>query len=567
MATTVPSLRPRRKKADDLPEWLPRATEFSDDPDLLDPVWVIGQVSHFPQIFDDLLTETDLEAHYGRKRVEGNWALIMLAFTLSHNVDVEPFCRRYRSSPIWKVAGFKRMPSVQTVWARLTELEKDPAPFVKAANKLIVQAIRHEPRIIENVWVDATGFETHATLEHYCESRSACEKAGGKKPPRFIHRANEQLVQEERHHEAAQPLKGGKSFSKALPEVPGPGGPFEEKSPKRRRPYRYFMVGKHRYRTLDPDAGARSYSNGRAWFGGYNQSAVSMYLGAPLANNIFSASKNEHQQWPALLRKLKEATGGIVPQAAVFDRGYSIESIFELNTREGIASIIPFRAPNWKMTRDQLSTDAVDMHGAPRCRHCGGPGDQDGPGLGFYFDRGVVPRIKFRCELELTTECKGIQSIACEKSWRLLLPASRFTPRYHALKKAGENKERNWLHWRARYLVAGKNVDTRPKRPGLAWQELRASAALLLEWFRLSLRHGWLGSHRRRNISQPTPFTDADRALEAMLLKRRKMALDLPYGRSAEISGVIVGPGTHGPPLASGPPPTRSARTKPRRRK
>lgn len=72
------------------------------------------------------------------------------------------------------------------------------------------------------------------------------------------------------------------------------------------------------------------------------------------------------------------------------------------------------------------------MRGAPRCRHCGGPGDQDGPGLGFYFDRGVVPRIKFRCELELTSECKGIQSIACEKSWRLLL-ASRFTPRYQAL--------------------------------------------------------------------------------------------------------------------------------------
>lgn len=56
------------------------------------------------------------------------------------------------------------------------------------------------------------------------------------------------------------------------------------------------------------------------------------------------------------------------------------------------------------------------------------------------------------------------------------------TQRYHALKKAADNKERNWYHWRSRYTVAGKNVDTRPKRPGLAWQELRASAALLLEW-------------------------------------------------------------------------------------
>jgi hypothetical protein len=452
-ATTL-NRRSHRKGGEDLPEWLPRATEFSDDPELLDPVWVIEQVARFPQIFDDLREESDLEAHYGRKRVEGNWALIMLAFVLSNNVDVEPFCRRYRSSPIWSVAGFARMPSVQTVWARLTELEKDPAPFVKAASKLIQQAVRHEPRIIENVWVDATSFETHAALEHCCESRSACIAAGGR-PPRFVKRAGEQLVEEERHRDAAEPPNGRTRASGALEEVPGTA-PIDEKPSRRKREYRYFMIGKHRYRTLDPDAGARTYKNGRTWFGGYNQSAISMFVGAPLANNIFSASENEHTQWPKLLRRLKEATGGITPQAAIFDRGYSIESTFELNTREGISSIMPFRQPNPQTRREDLSTEAVDMHGVPRCKHCGGPGDQDGPELGFYFDRGVVPRIRFRCELQLTPACKGKQSIACEESWRLLLPTSRFTRRYHTLKKAGENKERNWLHWRARYKVAGK---------------------------------------------------------------------------------------------------------------
>lgn len=564
MARATPrNRRFRRKGGEDLPEWLPRATEFSDDPELLDPVWVIEQVARFPQIFDDLREETDLEAHYGRKRVDGNWALIMLAFVLSNNVDVEPFCRRYRSSPIWSVAGFTRMPSVQTVWARLTELEKDPAPFVKAANKLIQQAIKHEPRIIENVWVDATSFEPHAALEHCCESRSACIAAGGR-PPRFVKRAGEQLVEEERHRDAAEPPNGRTRASGALEEVPGTA-PIDEKPSRRKREYRYFMIGKHRYRTLDPDAGARTYKNGRTWFGGYNQSAISMFVGAPLANNIFSASENEHTQWPKLLKRLKEATGGINPQAAIFDRGYSIESTFELNTREGISSIMPFRQPNPQTRREDLSTEAVDMHGVPRCKHCGGPGDQDGPELGFYFDRGVVPRIRFRCELQLTPACKGKQSIACEESWRLLLPTSRFTRRYHALKKAGENKERNWLHWRARYKVAGKNLDTRPKRPGLAWQELRASAALLLEWFRLCLRHGWLGSHRRRNHSEPVAFNDADRAIDAMLGRRRKMGLDLPYGRVAAISGVIVGPGTNGPPPGPPPPPKRAAAKRPKR--
>jgi hypothetical protein len=265
----------------------------------------------------------------------------------------------------------------------------------------------------------------------------------------------------------------------------------------------------------------------------------------------------------------QEGDGRREPQAVVFDRGYSFESTFEFNTREGIASIIPFRAPNWKKAREDLSTEDVDMHGVPRCKHCGGPGDQDGPGLGFYLDRGVVPRIKFRCELELITDCKKVQSIACEKSWRLLLPTGRLTERYHALKKAGENKERNWYHWRARYTVAGKNVDTRPKRPGLAWQELRASAALFLEWFRLCLRHGWLCSHRRRNYAQPVPFTDADNALRSVLGKRRRMGLDLPYGKAAALCGIIVGTGANGPPTGQPPPGTKptAAQRKPRKRR
>jgi hypothetical protein len=294
-----------------------------------------------------------------------------------------------------------------------------------------------------------------------------------------------------------------------------------------------------------------------------------MFLGAPLANNIFSADKNEHTQWAELLARIRKATGGVSPQAVVFDRGYSIGSTFELNTREGIASIMPFRAPNWRMKREELSTEDVDMHGVPRCKHCGGPSDQDGPGLGFYIDRGLVPRIRFRCELEITEKCKKVQSIACEKSWRLLLPTSRLTERYHALKKAGQNKERNWYHWRLRYMVAGKNVDTRPKRPGLAWQELRASAALFLEWFRLSLRHGWLGSHRRRNYSEPVPFTDSDRALQSVLGKRRRMGLDLPYGKAATLSGIIVGAGANGPPTGEPPPGTRPAanQRKPRKRR
>jgi hypothetical protein len=76
------------------------------------------------------------------------------------------------------------------------------------------------------------------------------------------------LIEEERHREAAEPPAGKDKAPGALEEVPGRPAPFENNPPRRVRPYRYFKIGKHRSRTLDPDAGARSYSNGRAWFGG-----------------------------------------------------------------------------------------------------------------------------------------------------------------------------------------------------------------------------------------------------------------------------------------------------------
>lgn len=98
-----------------------------------------------------------------------------------------------------------------------------------------------------------------------------------------------------------------------------------------------------------------------------------------------------------------------------------------------------------------------------------------------------------------------------------------------------------------RYTVAGANIDSRPKRP-TPWQRLGASAALLLEWFRLDLRHGWLGSHRRRNNEQAVPLNRAERRLKSTLIKRKRLGLDLPYGSVAIKDGLMVG--------ATGPPTT-----------
>jgi hypothetical protein len=42
----------------------------------------------------------------------------------------------------------------------------------------------------------------------------------------------------------------------------------------------------------------------------------------------------------------------------------------------------------------------------------------------------------------------------------------------------------------------------RPKRTGVAWQQLRASAAVAIEWLRVNLRQGWLGNGGRYQASR-----------------------------------------------------------------
>lgn len=185
--------------------------------------------------------------------------------------------------------------------------------------------------------------------------------------------------------------------------------------------------------------------------------------------------------------------------------------------------------------RSQTDTDGWDRHGVVRCTSCGGPCDQTGPGLGLYFAR-EKPRLRVKCMLGLEPGCKRIQSIACEEEWLLLTPISRLSPTYHALGNTGKSFERVFRHWRDRYTVAGNDIDTRPKRAGLAWQHLRAQVALVIEWYSLTLRNGWLGSHRRRNQSPVLPMQPGQH-LVRLQNTRRMAGLNVPTGKYAEAAG------------------------------
>lgn len=311
-----------------MPEFIPGATEFTEDDSFGNPAFVLEAMKQFPDVFSALRRETDLNARLGRKRMEGDWSMIMVAFVLSKIVDVEPFYTDHLDSRIWQLAGFRRVPSKQTVWLRLTELEAHADAFTRAANLLIQKAINFDPEIVENVWVDATGFETHAVLEHCCKEKDACREAGGK-PATIATRATEELIKEERHKEAVDPPTPGVKAAGAAEEIPAATAP-KKKSPKG-QDYKYFRIRGHEYRSLDHTSGARSYTpkagRKKTWFGGYSQVAVSMRVGAPLAINIFKASDQEHAHYKELFAGLDEATGGIKPKNMVLDRGYSVERL------------------------------------------------------------------------------------------------------------------------------------------------------------------------------------------------------------------------------------------------
>lgn len=171
------------------------------------------------------------------------------------------------------------------------------------------------------------------------------------------------------------------------------------------------------------------------------------------------------------------------------------------------------------------------------CKYCGGPCTQDGPRLGLTLDRKRQPRFKVRCELGVTEDCRTkTQTISPESvphGWRLLIRTSRMTERYHALRQLHQNAaEGEFANARKRYALFGNDMSGKLKRFGIEAQELRLAMSRFLDWFRICLRHGWIGKHPRINSRLPIKRR-GEKRLRAMLLARRERNLNLPYGEAA----------------------------------
>lgn len=192
----------------------------------------------------------------------------------------------------------------------------------------------------------------------------------------------------------------------------------------------------------------------------------------------------------------------------------------------------PWRKRGPRTKRSAEDADRFDRHGIVRCKFCGG----ETQFVRFAKASPKKPRLWVKC-LTGTGDCAKVQTVYCEKDWRLLLPLWRTSETYMALSNARNRYERLHHHWRQRYRVASDDHMLRPKRRGIACQQLRANAALVIEWMLICSREGWLASARCK-------VRDAERQLREvpaeawasvlnLLKRRRKLGLTEPYGPAA----------------------------------
>ena len=146
------------------------------------------------------------------------------------------------------------------------------------------------------------------------------------------------------------------------------------------------------------------------------------------------------------------------------------------------------------------------------------------------------------------TTQRPVQTVSCSADFAKILPLWRTDPLFSKLSAARGMYDRAHRHWRERYCVAGDNLATRPKRRGVAVQRLRSAAAMLIEWLRISDRHGWLPDSARRIADKLKKVTTGVKKLIADLHDERRTArLHLPYGPAAAALGI---PDSGTPPSA-----------------
>lgn len=547
-------------------EEIPEATEYSDDEALCDPVEIVRLVKAFPEIDDhvraayclDPVDESlcsELEGERkpakkrGRPRVKGRFELLYLAFVASGDPAMESFWHRWRSSLLWDECGFVERPSYETMRNYFIAFEElKQRGFRDGAHILIRKAKKQDPLIGTAVIIDETRFDSIAVLEHCCSDKAKCralwekqkkalgaEAKGRKGPPERLLRASDETYNDWKAQELADPeLAEGE-----IPESVVPASAADER-------YLYRKINEHDYRARDHSAGLRKYAKIKArpevWHGGLLQAQVCARYRTALDYQAFAADQMAYDHLPELYENAAEAIGER-PLVASLDALYATKPVGEFFIRRGTQPIRP-HSKSESATREEMRCDAFDEHQVIRCPTCGSETDQEPY---FVFHNGQ-PVVRVRCRTPRAERCYKLQSVRCDVRWGWVGILDYEDKLVNQLREKHGQMEGYWDSQRRRYGLAGKDFTGKLKRFNvIPAQQLRAEAALLIEWLRLCLRHGFIGSWANRNQNTPVEVNDHGRRAK-IARARAKRALQLPYGAMAVRLGLCKPPPEPEPP-------------------
>jgi hypothetical protein len=575
---------------------LPKAARFSDDPLLKSESYFIEQLKACPEIWEPLRqattdqAELEREEHghastVGASRMDGDIAPILCAWLISAKPEMQFFHGNRIDSEIWQLGDWERVPCYGVFRNRVIEAEElFVSAFEEAARRCWQIVFANDPHAGRHWHIDGTAYESHVQLHHACSDHEACMANGGKNMPKVIERAGIEQVDAAKHAEQAEAPAGEEAaddekivaelseeaimaalfadddddddleelaLDEAFPEAKHPKyRPKHPALPPFEPLQKEILIGSkgkkngdkdayhHRYVCRDRDAGFRIFQSAsgqkyRQWVGGYALTITDDYTDALIGQFHIPADSPEHKAYLDVLALGKRVTG-VLPENMICDRGFNVRSVRRVNAILGIGQVSPFRKPNGSVTKRALMRrDEYDEYGIPTCHYCGSPGTSVGRKLGWERRNGK-PVIRFRCTNPHTDQCRtAIQRIDCELEYLLLGVLSRECPLYFELRNQGRPQENAHQNARARYCLAGKNVTSRCKRIGIPFMALRAAVASFVEVFRLCLRHGWIGNHKKLNLAAPVRRKGGDRGVRALKRLRARAGLLLPRGKKA----------------------------------
>ncbi|HUY61573.1 MAG TPA: hypothetical protein VMW49_06820 [Candidatus Dormibacteraeota bacterium] len=466
----------------------------------------------------------------------GDWALLYLAFVISRIPDIEPWYQRVSGDhALWAACDFTQVPSYRLVHLRFTEMEGRADAFEQAAALLMQKARARDARVGAWWHLDASEAETHAAPQHDCTASDDCPTAQtGRRNPR-MQRVGTATAKATRQLLATLPTEDAAAAVsvEGLHVIPVAASVVDHARNGRR-----FTSGHHWWFTRDKEAGVRAYSRGsrviKAWHGFLHTEVIDHFTHAPLTSRLIPADQQESSAYAPVFERAVANLGGATPYLVAGDAGYSFRGVFAFNSNRGVGSVFPYRRRNGSEPKGRQPTAIHDEHGIPMCRRCGGETD---------FVRFAVVnrkgRLWFRCRLPQAPACQADQSILCDQAPRHLLPVWRTEAAYAAMRVSHQSYEHKHRDLRIQYLLAPDCLALRPKRPGMAWQQLRASAALLIEWLRVFQRAGWGG---KPAVVGPARATGGGTMVARLLQIRgaRRAAARAPTGADPPI--VLVPP-------------------------